>query len=56
MAEKRGWSPNKRFSVTGQSYPRVVDGLVVSTLAAVAAVCQKFATDMRLLAGRKELE
>lgn len=56
VAEKMGWPPHKRFAVTGQSYPRVVDGLVVSTLAAVAAVCQKFATDMRLLAGRKELE
>ena len=56
VTEKMGWDPDNRFAVTGQTYPRVVDGLVLSTLAAVAAVCQKFATDMRLLASRKELE
>lgn len=56
VAQKMGWDPDRRFRVTGQTYPRVVDGLVLSTLAAVSAVCQKFATDMRLLANRKELE
>ncbi len=56
VAEKMGWDPDKRYVVTGQTYPRIVDGLVISTLAATAAACQKFATDMRLLANRKELE
>ena len=56
VAEKMGWDPDLRFTVTGQTYPRVVDGMVASTLAAVAVACQKFATDMRLLAHRKELE
>jgi len=56
VTEKMGWDPAKRLAVTGQTYPRVVDGLVMSSLAAVAAACQKFATDMRLLANRKELE
>jgi len=56
VTQKMGWDPDKRFVVTGQTYPRVVDGLVGSSLAAVAAVCQKFATDLRLLANRKELE
>jgi len=56
VTEKMGWSPGKRFAVTGQTYPRIVDGLVVSTLAAVAAAAQKFATDVRLLANRKEVE
>jgi adenylosuccinate lyase len=58
VTEKMGWpaAPEKRFAVTGQTYPRVVDGLVVSSLAAVAAVSQKFATDIRLLANRKEVE
>jgi adenylosuccinate lyase len=56
VATKMGWDPDRRFVVTGQTYPRVVDGLVVSSLAAVAAASQKFATDMRLLANRKELE
>lgn len=56
VTEKMGWDPDKRYAVTGQTYPRVVDGLVISTLAAVAATAQKFATDIRLLANRKELE
>jgi adenylosuccinate lyase len=56
VTQKMGWPPEARFAVTGQTYPRVVDGLVVSSLAAVAAVAQKFATDLRLLANRKEIE
>ncbi len=56
VTQKMGWAPEARFAVTGQTYPRLVDGLVVSSLAAVAAACQKFATDVRLLANRKELE
>jgi len=55
VTEKMGWDPDKRFIVTGQTYPRVVDGLVVSTLAAIAATSQKLATDIRLLANRNEL-
>jgi len=56
VTEKMGWSPDHRFTVTGQTYPRLVDALVGSTVSAVAAACQKFATDLRLLANRKELE
>jgi adenylosuccinate lyase len=56
VTEKMGWSPDKRFAVTGQTYPRVIDGMVAASLASVASVCMKFATDMRLLANRKELE
>ncbi|MDP6058188.1 MAG: adenylosuccinate lyase [Pirellulaceae bacterium] len=56
VTEKMGYDPQKRFVVTGQTYPRVVDGLVAATLAAVASSAQKFATDMRLLAHKKELE
>ncbi len=56
VTQKMGWDVDQRFVVTGQTYPRVVDGLVVSTLAAVAATCQKFATDLRLLANRRELD
>lgn len=51
-----GWDEAKRFAVTGQTYPRLVDALVLSSLAAAAAGCAKFATDLRLLANRKELE
>lgn len=56
VTEKMGWDPDRRFVLTGQTYPRVVDGMVAGTLAAVAAACAKFATDLRLLANRKELE
>ena len=56
VTEKMGWDPDKRYPVTGQTYPRVVDGLVAASLSAAAAACHKFATDMRLLASRKELE
>ena len=56
VATKLGWDENKRFMVTGQTYPRVVDGLIGSALSAVACVAQKFATDLRLLANRKEME
>ncbi|MCX5659523.1 MAG: adenylosuccinate lyase [Planctomycetota bacterium] len=56
VAEKMGWDPAKLLVVTGQTYPRVVDGMVIGSLAAVAATCFKFAGDVRLLAHRKEME
>lgn len=56
VTRKMGWNPDRVYAVTGQTYPRVVDGMVVASLAAVAAAAAKFATDMRLLANRKELE
>ena len=56
VCEKMGWDPEKRFTVTGQTYPRIVDGLVMSALATLAAVAQKCATDLRLLANRKEMD
>ena len=56
VTQKMGWQPERRFAVTGQTYPRVVDGMVLSSLAAAAATCAKFATDIRLLSNRKEIE
>ncbi len=56
VAVKMNWNADKVFAVTGQTYPRVLDGLVIASLAAVAAGAAKFATDMRLLAHRKEME
>ena len=44
------------FAVTGQTYPRKVDAQVVSSLAGVAASVHKFANDVRLLAGMKQIE
>lgn len=56
VTEKMGWPTDRRFAVTGQTYPRLLDGVIASSLAAAAAACQKFGTDVRLLANRKELE
>ncbi|MBC8203002.1 MAG: adenylosuccinate lyase [Planctomycetes bacterium] len=56
VTEKMGWPLDKRLSVTGQTYPRIVDAQVLASLAAVAATAHKFATDLRLLANRGELE
>jgi len=56
VTQKMGWPVNSRFSVTGQTYPRVVDAQVISSLAVVAAGIHKACNDIRLLANRKELE
>ncbi len=56
VTTKMGWPVERRFAVTGQTYPRVVDGMVACSLSAAAATLAKFAADMRLLANRKELE
>jgi adenylosuccinate lyase len=44
------------FAVTGQTYPRKVDAQVVSALAGIAASVHRFANDIRLLAGMKQVE
>ncbi|MEX0774220.1 MAG: adenylosuccinate lyase [Phycisphaeraceae bacterium] len=56
IARKMGWPTKRLYAVTGQTYPRVLDGMVLSSLAAAAAGCMKMATDIRLLAHRKEIE
>lgn len=44
------------YPVTGQTYPRKVDAQVLDTLAGIAESAHKMATDIRLLAHRKEIE
>ncbi len=56
VTEKMGWPLDKRLAVTGQTYPRIVDAQILASLASVAAATHKFATDLRLLANRGELE
>jgi len=56
VAVKMGWSVDRRYVVTGQTYPRLVDAMVGASLGAAAAASAKFATDIRLLANRKEVE
>jgi adenylosuccinate lyase len=42
--------------ITGQTYPRVEDARTLSSLAGIASVLHKIATDIRLLCNRKELD
>ncbi|HYE63190.1 MAG TPA: lyase family protein [Phycisphaerales bacterium] len=46
----------RTFPIVGQTYPRVIDSLILSDLAATASVLHKIATDIRLLSNRKELD
>ncbi len=43
-------------AVTGQTYQRKIDTLIVNTLASVAQSAHKFCNDIRLLANLKEIE
>jgi adenylosuccinate lyase len=54
VAEKMGF--DFTYAVTGQTYPRKIDAQVVDSLAGIAASAHKAATDLRILAHRKELE
>jgi adenylosuccinate lyase len=44
------------FAVTGQTHPRKVEAQIVSSLAGIAASVHRFANDIRLLAGMKQIE
>ena len=46
----------KTCAVTGQTYPRKIDTLVVNTLALIAQSAHKVCNDIRLLANLKEME
>lgn len=54
VARKMGF--NASYAVTGQTYPRKIDAQVVDVLAGVAGSAHKAATDLRILAHRKEIE
>ena len=54
VAEKMGF--NKSFGVTGQTYPRKLDSIVLNTLSEVAQSAYKFSNDLRLLQSMKEME
>jgi len=44
------------YAVTGQTYPRKIDFQVLAVLSGIAQSAHKMATDVRLLAHRKEIE
>ncbi|MFO8008458.1 MAG: adenylosuccinate lyase [Candidatus Brocadiia bacterium] len=54
VARKMGFS--RVVPVTGQTYPRMLDYRVLTTLGELAIACSKLGTDLRLLAGFKEME
>ena len=54
IAEKMGFE--KVFAVSGQTYTRKLDSIVLNVLASIAESTSKFANDMRLLQHEKELE
>lgn len=47
---------NSTFDLSGQTYPRVVDTRILASLASIASVLHKIATDIRLLSNRKEID
>ncbi len=50
------WPEARSFSVSGQTYPRIVDAQILSSLAVAAAAVHKCCNDLRLLANLKEVE
>src|SRR3954471_10840576 len=54
VAERLGF--NRVHPVSGQTYSRIVDAQVVSSLASMAAAAHKMALDVRMLAAFKELD
>jgi len=53
FCQKIGLEP---FAITGQTYPRKMDSQVLDVLSGIAQSSHKFATDLRILAHRKEVE
>ena len=54
VARKMGFAAT--YPVTGQTYSRKVDSQVLAALSGIAQSAHKAATDLRLLASRKEIE
>lgn len=54
VAKKMGFS--KVFPVSGQTYTRKLDTLILKALSGIGETAHKFATDLRLMANLKEME
>ena len=54
VAHKMGFSAT--YAVTGQTYSRKIDAQIVDCLSGIAGSAHKAATDLRILAHRKEIE
>ncbi|URZ16258.1 adenylosuccinate lyase [Clostridium felsineum] len=54
VVEKMGFK--SAYDVTGQTYPRKVDSIVLNTLSEIAQSAYKFSNDLRILQNMKEME
>jgi adenylosuccinate lyase len=54
VTEKMGFA--SAYNVTGQTYPRKVDSIVLNTLSEIAQSAYKFSNDLRILQSLKEIE
>jgi adenylosuccinate lyase len=54
VTEKMGFT--SAYNVTGQTYPRKVDSIVLNTLSEIAQSAYKFSNDLRILQSLKEIE
>jgi adenylosuccinate lyase len=54
VAQKIGFEAT--YTVTGQTYSRKIDSQIVDVLSGIAQSAHKMATDLRILASRKEVE
>jgi adenylosuccinate lyase len=54
VAKKMGFAGT--YAITGQTYSRKIDAQILDTLSGIAASAHKAATDLRILAHRKEIE
>ncbi|NLM35297.1 MAG: adenylosuccinate lyase [Clostridiales bacterium] len=54
VAEKMGFS--ETFPITGQTYTRKIDSIVLNTLSEIAQSAYKFSNDIRILQNMKEIE
>src|SRR4051812_20901181 len=54
VAKKMGFDAT--YAITGQTYSRKIDAQVLDTLSGIGASSHKAATDLRILANRKEIE
>ena len=56
IAREMGFEPDQIVPVSGQTYSRKVDAMVLNALAGIGQSAMKMATDIRLLANFKEME
>lgn len=54
VVEKMGFKA--AYNVTGQTYPRKVDSIILNTLSEIAQSAYKFSNDLRILQNMKEME